>query len=176
MKGPTSDGTARYRFAPRHRSPAHSVVCRAGDDPLSRPCPVPQGRELFAELSVLENLRLGHRSRRREKRKLDERTDRVFELFPRLRERSKQHAGTLSGGEQQMLTISRALMSEPKVLLVDEASLGLEPIIVEQLRGAGEGRSTNKEDSHSADIPDDFGPERAKYPRKTRRSARTSDT
>ena len=94
---------------------------------------MPQGRELFAELTVLENLRLGHWSRRNEKSQLDERVERVFELFPRLRERSRQHAGTLSGGEQQMLTVSRALMSEPKVLLVDEASLGLAPIIVEQL-------------------------------------------
>ena len=94
---------------------------------------MPQGRELFAEMTVLENLRLGHWSRRKDKRKLDERVERVFDLFPRLRERAKQHAGTLSGGEQQMLTVSRALMSEPKVLLVDEASLGLAPIIVEQL-------------------------------------------
>ena len=94
---------------------------------------MPQGRELFAELTVLENLRLGHWSRRNEKRKLDERIERVFDLFPRLRERAKQHAGTLSGGEQQMLTVSRALMSEPKVLLVDEASLGLAPIVTEQL-------------------------------------------
>ena len=94
---------------------------------------MPQGRELFAELTVLENLRLGHWSRRTEKRKLDERTERVFDLFPKLRERAKQHAGTLSGGEQQMLTVSRALMSEPKVLLVDEASLGLAPIVTEQL-------------------------------------------
>ena len=94
---------------------------------------MPQGRELFAELTVLENLRLGHWSRRTERRKLNERTERVFDLFPRLRERSKQHAGTLSGGEQQMLTVSRALMSEPKVLLVDEASLGLAPIVTEQL-------------------------------------------
>jgi branched-chain amino acid transport system ATP-binding protein len=94
---------------------------------------MPQGRELFAEMTVLENLRLGHWSRRTEKRKLDERTERVFDLFPKLRERSKQQAGTLSGGEQQMLTVSRALMSEPKVLLVDEASLGLAPIVTEQL-------------------------------------------
>jgi branched-chain amino acid transport system ATP-binding protein len=94
---------------------------------------MPQGRELFAEMTVLENLRLGHWSRRTEKRKLDERTERVFDLFPKLRERAKQHAGTLSGGEQQMLTVSRALMSEPKVLLVDEASLGLAPIVTEQL-------------------------------------------
>ena len=94
---------------------------------------MPQGRELFAEMTVLENLRLGHWSRRKEKRQLDARIERVLELFPRLRERSKQAAGTLSGGEQQMLTVSRALMSEPKVLLVDEASLGLAPIVTEQL-------------------------------------------
>ncbi|HVF75514.1 MAG TPA: ABC transporter ATP-binding protein [Acidimicrobiales bacterium] len=94
---------------------------------------LPQGRELFGELTVLENLRLGHWSRRREKARLEERVERVFDLFPRLRERATQHAATMSGGEQQMLAVGRALMSEPRVLLVDEASMGLAPIIVTQL-------------------------------------------
>jgi branched-chain amino acid transport system ATP-binding protein len=106
--------------------PAHKVV-RLGVAHL------PEGRELFAELTVVENLRLGHWSRRGERSKLEERTQRVFELFPRLRERASQESGTLSGGEQQMLAVARALMSEPRLLLVDEVSLGLAPIVVTQL-------------------------------------------
>lgn len=94
---------------------------------------LPQGRELFGELTVLENLRLGHWSKRREKSMLESRVERVFDLFPRLRERAGQQSATMSGGEQQMLAVGRALMSEPKVLLVDEASMGLAPIIVTQL-------------------------------------------
>jgi branched-chain amino acid transport system ATP-binding protein len=94
---------------------------------------LPQGRELFGELTVLENLRLGHWSRRKEKAKLEARVERVFDLFPKLRERATQHAATMSGGEQQMLAVGRALMSDPSVLLVDEASMGLAPIIVTQL-------------------------------------------
>jgi branched-chain amino acid transport system ATP-binding protein len=94
---------------------------------------VPEGRELFAELTVLENLRLGHWSRRKERAKLDERVEHVFELFPRLRERATQLAGTMSGGEQQMLVAGRAMMSQPRLLLVDELSMGLAPIVVEQL-------------------------------------------
>jgi len=97
---------------------------------------LPEGRELFAELTVLENLRLGYWSRRKERAGLSDRLDRVFSLFPRLSERGGQHAGTLSGGEQQMLAAGRALMSGPKLLLVDEVSLGLAPIVVSQLFGA----------------------------------------
>jgi branched-chain amino acid transport system ATP-binding protein len=92
-----------------------------------------QGRELFAELTVTENLRLGHWSRRRHRGEFDERCTRVFDLFPRLRERAHQAAGTMSGGEQQMLAVGRALMSDPTLLLVDEASMGLAPNLVEQL-------------------------------------------
>ena len=94
---------------------------------------VPEGRELFAELTVLENLRLGHWSRRKERARLNERVDHVFDLFPRLRERATQLAGTMSGGEQQMLVAGRALMSQPRLLLVDELSMGLAPIVGEQL-------------------------------------------
>jgi len=92
-----------------------------------------QGRELFSELTVTENLRLGHWSRRRHRGEFDDNAGRVFELFPRLKEREHQAAGTMSGGEQQMLAVGRALMSAPTLLLVDEASMGLAPNLVEQL-------------------------------------------
>jgi branched-chain amino acid transport system ATP-binding protein len=93
---------------------------------------LPEGRELFPELTVLENLRLGYWSRRREGGREDL-IEEMFELFPRLRERSDQAAGTMSGGEQQMLAAARALMCRPDLLLVDELSLGLAPIVVTQL-------------------------------------------
>lgn len=94
---------------------------------------LPQGRELFGELTVAENLRLGHWSRRRDRKHLDARLEYVLHLLPRLHERRNQAAGTMSGGEQQMLAMARALMSEPRLLLVDELSMGLAPLIVAQL-------------------------------------------
>ena len=93
---------------------------------------LPEGRELFRDLSVVDNLRLGHWTRRRG-RGFKARMDLVMDHFPILRERSGQAAGTLSGGEQQMLGVARALMSQPKLLVVDELSLGLAPKIVAQL-------------------------------------------
>ena len=97
---------------------------------------LPEGRELFPELTVVENLRLGYWSKRKESGGLQPRLDYIYDMFPRLKERAQQAAGTLSGGEQQMLAVSRALMSSPKLLLVDEVSLGLAPIIVSQLFAA----------------------------------------
>ena len=94
---------------------------------------LPEGRELFPELTVVENLRLGHWTRRRDRRGLEERIEWVMDLLPRLRERAGQAAGTMSGGEQQMLGVARALMSNPRLLLVDELSLGLAPMVVAQL-------------------------------------------
>lgn len=94
---------------------------------------LPEGRELFSGLSVLENLRLGYWAKRKDKSKLQSQLDVVMDHFPRLRERSGQAAGTLSGGEQQMLGVARALMSSPRLLIVDELSLGLAPMIVSQL-------------------------------------------
>lgn len=106
--------------------PAHKVV-RAG---LAH---VPEGRELFTQLSVLDNLRMGFWSKRTNTKEYQRQLDVVMDYFPILRERATQASGTLSGGEQQMLVVARALMSDPRILVVDELSLGLAPKIVAQL-------------------------------------------
>jgi branched-chain amino acid transport system ATP-binding protein len=93
----------------------------------------PEGRKLFPEMSVLKNLQLGGYVRRRDRKGLGQSLTEVFQLFPILKDRSRQMAGTLSGGEQQMLAMGRALMSEPALLLLDEPSLGLAPLVVRAL-------------------------------------------
>ena len=119
-------GTIKFNGEDIAGVPAHKLVSKG----IAH---LPEGRDLFPTLSVEENLRYGYWSRRKRKSEYHDRLDRMFDHFPKLRERRKQAAGTLSGGEQQMLGVARALMSDPKLFLVDELSLGLAPIIVTQL-------------------------------------------
>ena len=93
---------------------------------------VPEGRRVFAQLSVYENLKLGAYTRK-DKNEIEESLEKIYQSFPRLKERRNQLAGTLSGGEQQMLAMGRALMSKPKIVLMDEPSMGLSPILVEEI-------------------------------------------
>lgn len=93
---------------------------------------VPEGRRVFADLTVLENLKIGAYLRK-DKDQIEKDIEWVYELFPRLKERSWQYAGTLSGGEQQMLAVGRALMSKPKLIMMDEPSLGLAPLVVQDI-------------------------------------------
>ena len=117
-------GHIEFMGEPLNHVPSHRVVSKG----LAL---VPEGRRIFLQMSVQENLDMGAFSRRGGN--IDADMERVFEQFPRLKERRKQVAGTLSGGEQQMLAMGRALMSNPKLLMLDEPSMGLAPILVEQI-------------------------------------------
>ncbi len=119
-------GTVTFDGRDISHVPAHQLV-KAGIGQA------PEGRRIFSRLTVLENLQMGGYTR--SAAEVAEDVDRVFTLFPRLRERARQNGGTLSGGEQQMLAIGRALMCRPHVLLLDEPSLGLSPILVQQIFG-----------------------------------------
>jgi branched-chain amino acid transport system ATP-binding protein len=119
-----SHGTIMFHGEPIGRMPAHEIVARGL-------CQAPEGRRIFPGMTVKENLEMGAYTRR--SAELAEDFDRVFTLFPVLKERSTQMGGTLSGGEQQMLAIGRALMARPKVLLLDEPSMGLAPMMVDRI-------------------------------------------
>ncbi|HEY6695545.1 MAG TPA: ABC transporter ATP-binding protein [Solirubrobacteraceae bacterium] len=122
---PPRSGSIRLAGQEISMTPAQEIV-RLGI------CQSPEGRRCFARMTVRENLELGA-FLRRDSGGIREDLDRVFDLFPRLKERESQKAGTMSGGEQQMLAIGRALMGQPKLLLLDEPSMGIAPILVERI-------------------------------------------
>ncbi|MEI7475856.1 MAG: ABC transporter ATP-binding protein [Actinomycetes bacterium] len=120
---PVSSGQIIFNGEDISKMPAH----KRADLGLSQ---APEGRGIFVGMSVLENLEMGKYNRKNRKAEMKEDLDKVFHLFPRLEERISQVGGTLSGGEQQMLAIGRALMARPKVLLLDEPSMGLAPLMI----------------------------------------------
>lgn len=122
---PAEKGSILFDGKELTKTPAHKIVSMGMAH-------VPEGRRVFAQLSVLENLKLGAYTRKN-KAEIEESLQMVYDRFPRLEERKNQVAGTLSGGEQQMLAMGRALMSKPRIILMDEPSMGLSPLLVSEI-------------------------------------------
>lgn len=122
---PKKAGTVTYNGENITHTPAHKLVGKGMAQ-------VPEGRRIFQELTVYENLLMGA-FLNKDKKEIKEDIERIYTLFPRLKERKSQIAGTLSGGEQQMLAMGRALMSKPKLLMLDEPSMGLSPLLVDEV-------------------------------------------
>lgn len=122
---PAEKGSILFDGKELTKTPAHKIVSMGMAH-------VPEGRRVFAQLSVLENLKLGAYTRKN-KSEIEESLQMVYDRFPRLEERKNQVAGTLSGGEQQMLAMGRALMSKPRIILMDEPSMGLSPLLVSEI-------------------------------------------
>lgn len=122
---PAKSGEVIFEGTDLQKIPAHKIV------PLGI-AHIPEGRHVFAQLSVYENLLMGAFTRK-DKAEIEASLESVYQRFPRLRERKNQYAGTLSGGEQQMLAMGRALMSKPRIILMDEPSMGLSPILVGEI-------------------------------------------
>jgi len=120
-----TEGTVTFEGKDITKTPGHKIVSMGMAH-------VPEGRRVFAELTVLENLKMGAYTRK-DKKEIEETLEMVYKRFPRLAERKNQLAGTLSGGEQQMLAMGRALMSHPSIILMDEPSMGLSPIFVNEI-------------------------------------------
>lgn len=122
---PSSKGSITFEGQDITKLPGHKMVYLGMAH-------VPEGRRVFSQLTVLQNLKMGAYSRK-DKNEIEDTLKKVYQSFPRLEERQNQIAGTLSGGEQQMLAMGRALMSHPKIILMDEPSMGLSPIFVEEI-------------------------------------------